>query len=96
PSCVDCPLQARCIWARTARSASDPARPSTRQSPFTGSDRQGRGRLVAALRAGPVRRGQVATACGWPDDPARARRVADALVADGLSRRVRGGTLVLP
>jgi hypothetical protein len=26
---------------------------------------------------------------GWPDDPARARRVADELVAEGLARRDR-------
>jgi A/G-specific adenine glycosylase len=96
PRCGSCPLQARCRWARAGRTGSDPARPTARQSAFDGSDRQGRGRLVAALRAGPVRPGQVATACGWPDDPARARRVADALVAEGLSRRSRGGTLVLP
>ena len=38
----------------------------------------------------------MAAACGWPDDGARARRVADALVAEGLARRGRGGVLTLP
>jgi len=96
PRCDDCPLRARCRWAGTGRAEPDPGRRRTRESAFAGSDRQGRGRLVAALRSGPVRRDQVPAACGWPDDPDRARKVADAVVADGLSRRLPGGTLVLP
>ena len=66
---------------------------SGRQSRFEGSDRQGRGRLVDALRHGPV--SDVATATGWPQDPERAERVARTLVADGLAVRV-GDTLTLP
>jgi len=96
PRCDGCPLAGRCRWNARGRSGTDQAARGVRQPAFEGSDRQGRGRLVAALRAGPVRPGQVAAACGWPDDPERARRVADGLVADGLSRRARGGTLVLP
>lgn len=67
----------------------------TRQSAFAGSDRQGRGRLVDALRLGPVPWAGVAEAAGWPDDPARAHRVAAGLVADGLAV-VDGGGLRLP
>jgi hypothetical protein len=37
----------------------------------------------------------LAAAAGWPDDPARAARVADTLVADGLAV-LDGDTLVLP
>jgi hypothetical protein len=55
------------------------------QSRFAGSDRQGRGRLVAALRAGAVARSAVARVMGWPDDEARAERVAATVVADGLA-----------
>ncbi len=55
------------------------------QSTFAGSDRQGRGRLVDALRLGPVAAVDVAMAIGWPDDPERAHRVATRLVADGLA-----------
>ncbi|MGH9151435.1 MAG: A/G-specific adenine glycosylase, partial [Acidimicrobiales bacterium] len=55
------------------------------QSRFVGSDRQGRGRLVDALRRGPLAWAEVAAAAGWPDDPDRARRVAATLVADGLA-----------
>ncbi|HUO49188.1 MAG TPA: hypothetical protein VMU09_10170, partial [Acidimicrobiales bacterium] len=96
PRCDRCPLVSRCRWVGAGRTGDDPAAPVGRQGAFEGSDRQGRGRLVAALRRGPVRPGEVAAACGWPDDPERARRVAEGLVADGLSRRARGGTLVLP
>jgi len=96
PRCGECPLARRCRWRASSGPGEDPAAPRARQKPFEGSDRQGRGRLVAALRLGPVRPSQLAAACGWPDDPGRARRIAEGLVADGLSRRVRGGTLVLP
>ena len=96
PRCWQCPLARRCRWRATGGAGADPAAPRSRQAAFEGSDRQGRGRLLAALRRGPVRPSEVAGACGWPGDPSRARRIAEGLVADGLSRRVRGGTLVLP
>jgi A/G-specific adenine glycosylase len=66
------------------------------QPAFAGSERQGRGRLVHALRAGPVPAAGLATAAGWPDDPARARRAATTLVADGLAVEAADGTLHLP
>ena len=66
------------------------------QSRFSGSYRQGRGRLVAALRVGPVDRAALAAVdAGWPDDPARAERVA-ADVADGRPRRLRRRLRVAP
>jgi len=37
----------------------------------------------------------VARVAGWPDDEARARRVADGLVADGLARWAEERALVL-
>jgi hypothetical protein len=55
------------------------------QSKFAGSDRQGRGRLVAALRHGPVPLGDLADVMGWPGDHARAGLVARGVVADGLA-----------
>jgi len=91
PRCGDCPVRALCRWHRLGGPVASPdpwrASPSVRrQSPFAGSERQGRGRLVESLRRGAVRRSRVAAACGWPDEPERARRVADALVAEGLAR----------
>jgi A/G-specific adenine glycosylase len=100
PDCRGCPIRRRCAWARAGLPAPDPARGSAgvsvAQSAFAGSDRQGRGRLVAALRTGPLAPAQVADAAGWPDDGPRAGRVADGLVAEGLAERDRDGTLHLP
>jgi A/G-specific adenine glycosylase len=96
PDCDACPLLPTCLWSRTGRLEPDPATPRTRQSAFEGSDRQGRGRLVASLRSGPVPWRRLAGACGWPDDVDRARRVADSLVAEGLARRGPGRVLMLP
>jgi A/G-specific adenine glycosylase len=96
PSCDRCPLARCCAWFNAPEGAPDPAPPPSRQTRFEGSDRQGRGRLVAALRTGPVLPESLLAACGWPGDPERARRVADSLVADGLARRGPGNVLVLP
>jgi A/G-specific adenine glycosylase len=92
PRCHECPIAAHCRWRR----GPDPAAPAHRQSTFAGSDRQGRGRLVDALRAGPVPLDRIPEAAGWPDHPARAHRVADTLVADGLANPAEDGTLTLP
>ncbi len=96
PACDRCPLAPSCAWSAAGRPAPDPASPPSRQSPFEGSDRQGRGRLVAALRSGPVLPRRLAAACGWPDDSRRARRVADSLVSDGVAQRGPGGVMTLP
>ena len=96
PGCSRCPIRAHCAWAKAGAPEPDPARRGPPQSRFAGSDRQGRGRLLAALRHGPVRPAQVARACGWPDDPARAGRVAASLVSEGLARRVPPGVLRFP
>lgn len=97
PRCDDCPLLGQCVWRRRGGSAPDPAAPASRQSRFEGSDRQGRGRLVDALRRGPVRAEDLPSVCRWNGDAARARRVADGLVTDGLARWSEdGGSLGLP
>ena len=88
PRCQECPIRRRCRWAATGRTGPDPAvgsaGVSVPQSRFAGSDRQGRGRLVDALRRGPVPvRGPWPRRSGWPDDPDRADRVVAGLVAEG-------------
>ncbi len=88
PGCARCPLRRQCAWRRTGAEGADPWRlsPTARpQSTFAGSDRQGRGRLLQALRQGGVRRRSLADACGWPDDPERAERVAADVVAEGFA-----------
>ena len=99
PSCLECPIASSCAWYLAGLPAPDPADgsagTSTPQSRFAGSDRQGRGRLVKALRTGPVEMTRVPDAAGWPEDPERAQRVADGLVSDGLAEYV-DGMLSLP
>jgi A/G-specific adenine glycosylase len=99
PGCRACPVAAWCGWAGDALAPPDPADGSagvsTGQPRFAGSDRQGRGRLVAALCRGPVPAATVATVMGWPDDVARADRVTAGLLDDGLAVRA-GDVLRLP
>ncbi|MEY2567022.1 MAG: A/G-specific adenine glycosylase [Actinomycetota bacterium] len=89
PRCDECPVASDCVWRG---SGGDDPFVATRQSPFEGSDRQGRGRLVDALRLGPVACGDIAAVCGWPDDPDRADRIAASLVTDGLAVRSVDGS----
>jgi len=97
PRCDVCPLRSPCAWHRDG--GDDPARTtagtSRPQAPFAGSDRQGRGRLLAALRDAPdgIAGGALDHVTGW-GDLIRSRRVADALVADGLAEW--SGTLLRP
>ncbi len=102
PKCVQCPLRRQCAWrkqhADTVLESADPwrASPTARpQSTFAGSERQGRGRLVEALRQGGVGASGLAAACGWSDDTARAERIAAALVEEGFARWSGGGAPVL-
>ncbi len=95
PECGGCPVAPVCRWSHDGRPEPDPAvgsaAVSQKQSRFDGSDRQGRGRLVEAVRRGPVLDGGLAEVMGWPDDPIRAQRVAATVVADGLVRRTEEG-----
>ncbi len=91
PTCATCPVADHCKW----HGGPDPAAPAHKQSPFAGSDRQGRGRLVDAMRTGSVSFDRIPEAAGWPDDPARAHRIAATLVADGLAIEL-DGALALP
>jgi A/G-specific adenine glycosylase len=86
PKCGECPVAAHCHWY----GGPDPAAPANKQSTFAGSDRQGRGRLVDAMRLAPVPFDHIPDASGWPDDPARANRAADSLIADGLAVELDG------
>jgi A/G-specific adenine glycosylase len=100
PACDACPVRTGCAWSVAGRPEPDPAVGSAGvsggQSRFAGSDRQGRGRLVDALRRGPVARDDLPAVMGWADDPARAAAVAATLVADGLAETAPGGGLRLP
>ncbi len=100
PACGACPLRPHCAWHGPGSEQPDPAEGSAattrRQSRFAGSDRQGRGRLVEAMRAGPVAPADVPRLMGWPTEPGRANRVAATLVVDGLAVQAPDGSLHLP
>ena len=86
PSCGQCPAQPWCAWAGS--DSPDPADRSAgvsaRQAPFEGSDRQARGRLLAALSGGPLQAERAAAAMGLEHDGARAQRLVAELTAEGL------------
>ncbi len=92
PRCGTCPLARACAWSTAGRPEPDPAAGSAgvsrRQARYEGSDRQARGRILAALGAGPLPADEVAAVLGWVgEDAARAVTLAEGLVADGLVRR---------
>jgi A/G-specific adenine glycosylase len=98
PQCGRCPLRRQCRWKQAGLAGTDPWRvsPSVRpQALFAGSDRQGRGRLLNALREHPVGEDAVATACGWPEDSARAQRIAGDLVDEGFAVWMSGESPLL-
>ncbi|MEY2755430.1 MAG: A/G-specific adenine glycosylase [Actinomycetota bacterium] len=93
PACAACPLAGECAWRGRAID-DDPAVGSAgvsrTQSRFEGSDRQARGRLMAALVGRPVARDEVALVMGRDEDIA-SRLLAD-LESEGLC--VRDGAVV--
>ncbi len=98
PRCGQCPLRSRCAWQLAGAPPYD-GRPHPVQA-WHGTDRQVRGKLLAALRASeqPLHRAALAAAC--PDeslrDPAQRDRCLDGLVADGLVEPLPRGRFGLP
>lgn len=89
PRCDVCPIAHGCAWHDAGHLEPDPARTtagtSRPQSRFEGSDRQLRGRIIAVLRNGPVRRRELAGVVGSIQTE-RVRSVVDGLVVDGLAQ----------
>lgn len=90
PRCGECPVADSCAWLAAGRPAWDG--PERRVQSWEGTDRQCRGRIMAALRHahGPVAVADVA----WPDQD-QLVACAASLVADGLAVEVAEG-LALP
>ena len=88
PRCTACPVLDRCAWVLAGRPPL--SAPTRRPQAYAGSDRQVRGRLLAALRDsdGPVVAHVLAQA--W-DEPVQRERALAGLVADGLAEAVPGG-----
>ena len=99
PLCADCPLN-RAGWCRWRSDGGDD--PATRsagtsraQARFSGSDRQGRGRLLKRALTGPITAIDLADASGWSADPERAAMIARRMVEDGLLSTRADGAFVL-
>lgn len=88
PHCAECPLAAVCRWHVAGHPEPDPATGSAgvsaRQAPYEGSDRQKRGRVLAALTVGERHVGDFEEA------------IVAGLVADGLVEERGSGRLSLP
>jgi A/G-specific adenine glycosylase len=92
PRCAACPLAATC---RFRRSRARPRSPVRRQAAFEGSDRQVRGAIVRALRAGrSLDLARLSTTTGH--DSARIGGLIEGLVRDGLVERTGSGRVRLP
>ena len=80
PRCPECPLTSTCAWL-DARCPPDAHAHRRRTQPWQGTDRQARGRVMAALReaCAPVPVADLS----WPD-PTQLTRCVAALAADGL------------
>lgn len=84
PKCEVCPLREDCAWAKAGF---PPAEVRPRGQAWKGTDRQARGRVMAALRASPsgISIDEAAAAARLEGaDPQQAPRVIEALIRDGL------------
>ena len=89
PDCPRCPLHRQCAWRRQG---ADAGRSVAARAPRRGRRAPSRGRTVRAGDGSSTPFGKVAcvadalaAACGWPEDPARADRVAAAVVSEGFA-----------
>jgi A/G-specific adenine glycosylase len=97
PACTECSCLKYCHFrgegVDPSRSSFGRSRPQAR---FEGSDRQARGRLLAAARGGGFPREAAGRLAGWPEDEARVTRVLESLVADGLLAVADGQVILSP
>ncbi len=93
PDCGSCPLAVGCRWRLSGYPAWDG--PARRGQTYEGTDRQARGRLLAALRDADAPVGADDLRATWPADLQRARAL-DSLVADGLVEPLAGERFRLP
>jgi A/G-specific adenine glycosylase len=92
PRCDVCPVARQCAWL-AAGSPAAAVRPVGQT--YEGTDRQCRGRLLAALRDSREPVTQARLDATWPDPVQRARAL-DGLVADGLVDPLPDGRFALP
>ena len=96
PRCPECPLAASC---RFRRSRARPGSPGRHQASFDGSDRQVRGAIIRALRAGrSLDAAKIAAVTGHHVDRIRATScpVAAAIFAGSSDRPARSARTIAP
>ena len=95
PDCTACPLADRCRWRLAG---SRPGQPRRAVQAWQGTDRQVRGRILAALRAshGPVGQETLAALSEPSTDPEQGQRCLASLLVDGLAVRVGAAHIALP
>jgi A/G-specific adenine glycosylase len=93
PRCERCPVRELCVWR--AEGYPPYAGPARARQTYTGTDRQCRGRILAALRScdGPVDRQTLSLS--WEDAVQRERAISS-LLDDGLVVQVSDSALALP
>lgn len=98
PTCEACPIADLCAW-RKAGFPPDEHASRRRPQSWAGTDRQVRGRIMAALRDAPqaLPRAQLDLAwVGNPPEAVQVERCIAALAVDGLIELTADGTLSLP
>jgi A/G-specific adenine glycosylase len=90
PACASCPLRGWCAW-RQAGQPADPYATRRRVQGWEGTDRQARGRVMAALRTAGGEPVAVGAILADSPRPEQTERAIDTLVADGLAVRVGSG-----
>ena len=93
PRCGDCPITELCAWHRAGRPPQ--THPPRRAQPWTGTDRQVRGKLLALLRDADAPVVVSALDDAWPD-VAQRERCLDSLLDDGLAELTSDGRVGLP
>ncbi|GAA2005635.1 A/G-specific adenine glycosylase [Nakamurella flavida] len=92
PGCDGCPVRPDCAWWAAGR---PPPTVRRKAQGFAGTDRQVRGLIVGALRAGGESVSEDDLATLWPD-PVQWRRCLDSLIVDGLAVPDGSGRITLP
>jgi len=81
PDCGVCPIKQRCAWRKAGFPAAESG--ARRQPKYEGSDRQARGKILAALRDADEPLARTSVLAEVPDDE-QAQRALNSLLRDGL------------
>ncbi|AIG64677.1 adenine glycosylase [Corynebacterium atypicum] len=97
PRCAECPVRPYCAWVKAGRPepSVQEAAAKRRVQKFAGTDRQVRGKIMAALRARDEPLDMSEIDLVWPDAAQRSRCLYS-LIEDGLACQDEAGRVCLP